>query len=683
MPVRPVFAITSSRGIPPSALFTRNRNAASLCLSAHEDGRKCLESPVTSRDFHSFGRLIGNRQRMLSFILCLLPLATSLPVESSSKNYILDIDKNILRNIRFVGDPSLQLNLSSMNLHAIQKNAFDYVADVESLDLSNNSLTSLPEFIFSNLTKLKNLFLSSNQISSVRTLFVGLENLQLLDISHNYIRHLKRGNLFGLTKSTRILIDQNILWSISTGVSANFFLKHTELEQAANKITIMKEYEEQEKKEEIDNMAFNERKNHEVLSKYTRVKLCKSDGVVRSLDILLKDEELAEGCAQVPLDVDKKDVMLQEQNIVAFQEGWYQLQSLPIASIDLSNNEIAEIREETLNDLPAGLTYVNFLGNKIRRIWSQVVKNEYLRNLNFKDNLIEEIEDGAFEKTKLYGLYLADNQIEDLNFVSTLPETLTELILSGNRVTSVPNGVFAKLPHLSHLTLNDNKIDTLRNDAFQGLVSLRTLMLMKNRVTTIEPATFKGLVALRVLDLPYNFIRDLPNGTFVELTALKELNLARNKITDASFADLPSTLNSLHLDYNEIEALEEGSFVQAPRLSLSLTGNRIFNIARGAFNLPTLRDLYLNNNNLTTIESNSYEGLRHLRRLWLSDNFITKIHKGSCKNFGSLYILDISRNPFHKLENGALYGISTGMGSNVYIYENNLKEMQAGLFENV
>lgn len=620
---------------------------------------------------------------MLSFIICLLPLAASVPIELPSKNYILDIDNDMLRNVRFIGDSSPQLNLSSMNLHTLQKNTFDYVDDIESLDLSNNSLTSLPEFVFSNLTKLKNLSLSNNQISNVRTLFVGLENLQLLDISHNHIRHLRRGNLFGLPKSTRILTDGNIFWSISTDVFANFFLKHAELQKATNQVTSTEE-EKEEEKEEIDNTAFEERENLGTLSEDTRVKLCKSYGIVTSLEILQKNEELAEGCVQVPLDVDKKEMMLQEQNITAFQEDWYQLQSLPIASLDLSNNEIAEIREATLNGLPAGLTDVNFLGNKIRRIWSQVIENEHLKSINFKDNLIEEIEDDAFGKMKLHGLYLINNQLESLNFVSTLPETLTELVLNGNRVTSVPNGVFTKLSRLIYLYLEDNKIEMLRYDAFQGLVSLHKLMLMRNRVTTIEPATFKNLTALRILDLSHNSINDLHNSTFTELTALKELNLARNKITEASFADLPSTLNFLYLDDNDIETLEEGSFVRTPRLSLSLTGNRISSITRGAFDLPTLRDLYLNNNNLTTINGDSYEGLGHLRRLWLSENDITEIRKGSCKNLGSLYILDISRNPFHKLENGALYGLSTTpMGSSLYIYENNLKEMQAGLFEDV
>ncbi|KAM0731923.1 Chondroadherin [Formica fusca] len=84
-----------------------------------------------------------------------------------------------------------------------------------------------------------------------------------------------------------------------------------------------------------------------------------------------------------------------------------------------------------------------------------------------------------------------------------------------------------------------------------------------------------------------------------------------------------------------------------------------------------------------TIEGDSYEGLSRLRRLWLSENKISEIRNGACKNLGSLYILDISKNPFQKLENGALHGLNTGFGTSLYIYENNLREMQGGVFDDI
>lgn len=633
---------------------------------------------------------------MLSFIICLLPLVASASLDSrmiieTSSNLILDVYNGILTDIRFVeGSNSTELDLSNSSIRGLEKNTFDNVLDTELLILADNLLTSLPDFVFSNLTKLRNLSLSDNQISNVRNLFIGLENLRLLDISRNPIQHLGRGHLFGLTRSVKILTDGNVFWSISTGVFTNSFLKEEELKRLAATMdqgNFMEKSEEKEKKVDSAERDVEEIvvKPEEIrtLNKDTRVKICKSDGIVTSLAIFEKDEELVEGCVQVSIDGDVTRVNLRERGISGFQKNWYRLQSLPISSLDLSSNEITEITKETLNDLPANVTYVNFWGNRIRRIRSQVIENDHLKRLNFKSNLIQEIEKGAFEKIKLRGLFLADNQLESLNFVSSLPDTLTEFVASGNRIASISDNAFSKLSRLLYLNLDDNEIKALQNDVFQGLESLRSLTLTNNNITTIELSSFRDLTALTTLDLHRNTIRDLRKGTFAELTALKELNLAYNNIAETRFADLPSSVDSLHLDYNEIDVLEEGSFVQAPRFTLSLTGNRISSITRGAFNLPTLRDLYLNKNLLTTIEGDSYEGLSRLRRLWLSENKISEIRKGACKNLGSLYILDISKNPFQKLENGAFHGLNTGFGTSLYIYKNNLREMQGGVFDDI
>lgn len=634
---------------------------------------------------------------MLPFIICLLPLVASVPLDSRTiiktpSNLILDVYNGILTDIRFVeGSNHTELDLSNSFLRELEKTAFDNVLDVESLTLANNSLTSLPDFIFSNLTRLKSLSLSGNQIASVRNLFIGLENLQLLDVSRNPIKHLGRGHLFGLTRSVKILTDGNVLWSISTGVFANSFLKEEELKQLAatmNQENFMEKSKEKEKEvdsaeRDVEELVVKPQEIVQTLNKDTRVKICKSDGIVTSLTIFEKDEELVEGCVRVSVDVDAMRVTLREQSISGFQENWYQLRSLPISSLDLSNNKIVEITKETLNDLPSHVTYVNFLGNRIRRIRSRVIENDHLKKLNFKGNLIDEIEGGAFGRTKLRGLFLTDNQLKSLDFVSSLPETLTEFVASGNCIASISNDAFSKLSRLLYLNLDGNEIKALRSGVFQGLESLRSLTLTSNNITTIELFALRGLTSLETLDLHRNSIRDLRKGTFAELTALKELNLAYNNIAEATFADLPSSVDFLYLDYNEIHVLEEGNFVQAPRFTLSLTGNRISNITRGAFNLPVLRDLYLNKNLLTTIDGDSYEGLNRLRRLWLSENKIFEIRKGACKNLGSLYILDISKNPFRKLENGALYGLNTGFGISLYIYENNLKEMQGGVFDDI
>ncbi|XP_031846298.1 uncharacterized protein LOC116432926 isoform X2 [Nomia melanderi] len=627
--------------------------------------------------------------------LLLLPLVAAAPLNPSLKNYVLDIENGILKNVQYSSDASTELDLSSMGLRSLEKNALDNVSTIRSLNLANNSIESLPQFMFSNLTNLEQLNLADNKLTTLENLFVRLDKLQILNISNNPVMHLRRGHMFGLTKSATILTKNNVFWSISTGAFANSFLKTEEelkqLEKMKAEADIEQTHQEKEKGMDMtkeESLKIECPQSNKVIKPGQMLKLCMSDKTVISIEPLDDGVKIAKGssCLELPIDEKEKKVSLRGLGIRGFQEGWYDMSYLPIASLDLSNNDITEITREMLNDLPADLIYVNLAENRIRGIYSQVIENRHLRMLNLKNNLIENIEEGALQKTNLTGLYVLGNQLDNLSFVASLPQTLTELVVSSNHIASISDNAFSNLPRLVYLNLANNNIKKLQNNVFQGLESLQVLIVTRNSLMEIERQAFNNLKQLTTLYLHRNSLTKLQKGTFTELESLKDLNLAWNKfeeITKDTFACLPETLDFLHVDFNEISSLEAGSFVNVPRFTLSLTGNKISSIPKGTFDLPTLRDLHLNNNTLTTIDGDSYEGLPQLKRLWLTDNLITVIPKGSCKNLGSLNVLDISKNPFGKLENGALYGLSTARGNFLYVYDNQLKELQAGVFDDV
>ncbi|XP_076170202.1 uncharacterized protein LOC143148136 [Ptiloglossa arizonensis] len=626
------------------------------------------------------------------FPILFLPLVAATPLSSSSNNYVLEIENGTLRNVR-LDDDTLELDLSSMGIRSMKKNALDNVANLKSLNLANNSLELLPEFVFSNLTNLEFLNLAENKLSNLENLFVRLEKLRVLNISCNPVIHLRRGHLFGLTRSTTILTEGNVFWSISTGTFTNSFLKNEEELLELEKMKFETDTQKNAEKEtaldaakEDATMKLECPQSNKVMIEGITLKLCMPDKIILSVEPL--EGKIAKGssCLELPVNEKERKVSFRGLGIKGFQEGWYQLQYLPLLSLDFSNNDITDITKEMLNDLPEDLLYVNLMENKIRGIHSQVIENRHLRMLNLKNNLIGNIEEGALQKTNLTGLFLGGNQLDNLSFVSTLPQTLTELVVSGNQINSITDGAFSNLPRLVYLNLANNNINKLQNNIFKGLDSLRLLILTRNSLTDIERLAFSDLKQLATLYLHRNLLTQLQKGTFAELDNLKDLNLAWNKferITKDTFACLPLALDFLHLDFNEINSLEKGSFVSVPRFTLSLTGNRISSIPRGTFDLPTLRDLHLNNNTLGIIDGDSYEGLPQLTRLWLTENQITEIPPGSCKNLGSLSVLDISRNPFERLTNGALYGLSTARGNFLYIYNNRLKELQGGVFDDV
>ncbi|KOC64494.1 Leucine-rich repeat-containing G-protein coupled receptor 4 [Habropoda laboriosa] len=628
--------------------------------------------------------------------LLLLPLVAAVPLKPTLDKYTLDIENETLRNIQFHGEPVSSLDLSSMGIRYVEKNALDNVASLKSLNLANNSLESLPEFMFSNLTNLEYLSLAENKLSNLEYLFVRLEKLRVLNISCNSVIHLRRGHLFGLTKSTTILTDGNVFWSMSTGTFTNSFLKDDEelkhIEKMKSEVDVEQTSDVMEKQMEqttVGNTLKLEKTTPAPkleIRKGQKLKLCMPDQIVLSIEPLEGNKSVANGCLELPINEREKTVSLRGLGIKGFHEGWYQFQHFMVVSLDLANNDITEITKEMLNDLPEDLIYVNLMGNRIRGVWSQVIENKHLRMLNLRNNLIGNFEENALSRTNLTTLFLDGNQLEDLSFVTSLPRTMTELVLARNQISSISNGAFSNLSRLVYLNIADNKITKLQDNVFKGLDSLQVLIITRNSLTKIERQAFSDLKQLSTLYLHRNSLTELEKGTFSELESLKDLNLAWNKlerITKDSFADLPQTLDFLHIDLNGINSLEKGSFVNVPRFTLSLTGNKISSIPRGAFDLPTLRDLHLNNNTLTTIEGDSYEGLPQLKRLWLNENQITEIPKGSCKNLGSLNILDISKNPFQKLQNGALYGLSMVRGNFLYIYNNQLKELEGGVFDDV
>ncbi|OAD57152.1 Leucine-rich repeat-containing G-protein coupled receptor 4 [Eufriesea mexicana] len=630
------------------------------------------------------------------FPLLFLPLVAAVPLKSTRDNYILDLENGTLKKIQFRNTPITELDLSGLGIRRIEKNALDNVSSLKSLNLANNSLESLPEFMFSNLTNLEYLSLAENKLNSLEYLFVRLEKLRVLNISCNPVMHLRRGHLFGLTKDTTILTDGNVFWSISTGTFTNSFLKDEEELKNLEKMKAEADVEQMDDSTEKELNAEQEKEDNTLkdcspitrkeIPKGMKLKLCMTNNIIVSMEPLEGKIAANSNCAEIPVNEKEKSISLRGLNIKGFHEKWYQSQYFPIISLDLANNEITEITKELLNDLPEDLIYVNLMGNRIRGIHNQVIENRYLRMLNLRNNLIENVEDDALAKTNLTALFINGNQLDNLSFVSSLPKSLTELVLAGNQISSISDGAFSKLSRLVYLNLANNKITKLQENVFKGLDSLQVLIITRNSLTEIERQAFNDLKQLTTLYLHRNSLAELKKGTFSELESLKDLNLAWNKfekITSDTFSDLPQTLDFLHIDFNEINSLQEASFVNVPRFTLSLTGNKISSIPKGTFELPTLRDLHLNNNTLTTIDGDSYEGLPQLKRLWLNENLITQISKGSCKNLGSLNILDISKNPLQKLQNGALYGLSLTRGNFLYIYNNQLKELQGGVFEDI
>lgn len=188
-------------------------------------------------------------------------------------------------------------------------------------------------------------------------------------------------------------------------------------------------------------------------------------------------------------------------------------------------------------------------------------------------------------------LCLRQNSITEIEALSSLASTLTDLDLYDNLITHIRG--LEDLVHLNNLDLSFNKIKHIKN--ISHLKRLTDLYFVQNKISTIEGLA--GLTNLRNLELAANRIREIRG--LETLTALEELWLGKNKIT--SITNL-STLTNLKI--------------------LSIQSNRITSIS-GLDSLPQLEELYISHNALTNLSG--LESCLSLRVIDISNNQVSSL----------------------------------------------------------
>ena len=87
-----------------------------------------------------------------------------------------------------------ELILASNSIHELQPGCFDNLINLKFIDLGQNYITNVPEFIFSNCAKLRKIDLSDNSLRVInKNLFFGLEkHLQEVNLADNNINRLSK-----------------------------------------------------------------------------------------------------------------------------------------------------------------------------------------------------------------------------------------------------------------------------------------------------------------------------------------------------------------------------------------------------------------------------------------------------------------------------------------------------------
>ncbi|XP_035248674.1 matrix-remodeling-associated protein 5 [Anguilla anguilla] len=134
------------------------------------------------------------------------------------------------------------------------------------------------------------------------------------------------------------------------------------------------------------------------------------------------------------------------------------------------------------------------------------------------------------------------------------------LMMHGNDLHSIPNGVFRDLMSLQVLKVSYNKLRVITGHTLQGLSGLIRLHLDHNRIELIHPDAFQGLTALRLVQLEGNHLQQLHPSTFSTFSLLQHFRM--------------STLKHLYLSDNSLTTLPRQMLKSMPQLeNLFLHGN--------------------------------------------------------------------------------------------------------------
>uniref|UniRef100_A0A8C3RHA8 Slit guidance ligand 3 n=1 Tax=Cyanoderma ruficeps TaxID=181631 RepID=A0A8C3RHA8_9PASS len=309
---------------------------------------------------------------------------------------------------------------------------------------------------------------------------------------------------------------------------------------------------------------------------------------------------------------------------------------------------------------------------------------------------------------------------------ANLPEDIWEIVLYGNKITEIPQGLFDDLVSLQLLLLNANKINCLRVNTFQGLHNLKLLSLYDNKLQTVSKGLFTPLRSIQTLHLAQNpfvcdchlkWLADYLQDNPIETSGARCSNprrLANKRISQIKSKKFRCSGNSIHFpfiagseDYRskftgkcfmDLVCPEkcrcEGTIVDCSNQKLTrlpthlpeyttdlrLNDNDISVLeAVGLFKkLPNLRKINLSNNKIKEIREGAFDGAAGVQELILTENQLESVHGRMFRGLTGLKTLMLRSNSISCVNNDTFAGLSSVRL--LSLYDNHISTITPGAF---
>ncbi|XP_012233791.1 leucine-rich repeat-containing protein 15-like [Linepithema humile] len=531
---------------------------------------------------------------------------TTIPYSELSHDvYVLDMNDNNIANF----DPfpsSIKLRRLQMAHNQLTELTYESFAGLTYLldaDFSYNAITRVDPEAFRDSPGLITLELQHNPLNEVEEHFLNCRTLLYLDLNSCGIRHLNTRFFYNTTHLNKLDLSYNPLQRIEPGPFDHLTnLEYLKLNGCNLTYISPEAFSHLENLRQLE-IADNELKTLDWRSVLTPlVRLEHLD--IRNTDI-----------TNLPGDAFAKNLYLR-QLVLADNELWHldvedtlghNLHSLQ--SLDLSNCNLHDRLSEEAFRNASKLRVLNLSGNPMFASDLTAV----LRHL-----------------PKLHKLSLSNCSLRRLPNAFDIFEHLEELDISHNPLSDAFVSLLNPLRSLEYLDMSYCGLGYVGNNTFAQMTFLKQLILSGNELHTLEEGLFANLTRLESLELN-NCDLKMPVDPKVfgdrQSTDIIELKLSGNPLIvpdEGSLLPLQlSNLEILDLSNCGVSHLNENLFTMTNNLTqLNLSGNSI----SGVENLSSLKKLRalehidLSNNNLRTINPKIFKSNPRLLSVNLMGN---------------------------------------------------------------
>uniref|UniRef100_A0A3B4BKZ5 Disease resistance R13L4/SHOC-2-like LRR domain-containing protein n=1 Tax=Periophthalmus magnuspinnatus TaxID=409849 RepID=A0A3B4BKZ5_9GOBI len=346
------------------------------------------------------------------------------------------------------------------------------------------------------------------------------------------------------------------------------------------------------------------------------------------------------------------------------------LQELPCSLGDLRHLQKLSLEHNQLGSLPDSVGRLRLLdcnNNQLTTLPSSLAQMTSLEQLFLRQNRLTLVP--PLPSDSLKELYLADNQISTLgseqmsglsvlsslelrgNKISTLPEgalpsTLTRLDLSNNDIGILPP-TLGLLPNLTVLLLEGNPLRGIRRELLnKGTMEL--LKYLRGRIKVVFPMSCVQLLIFLCPLCSSNKQAESVRDELFDAAAghcITSVNFSKNQLSSAPsrLLDFASSLCDVDLGFNRLTCVGPELCCLLKLQHLDLRNNLLCDLPSELQNLTKLRSIILNFNRFKSFPVVLYE-LGNLETVLLGNNQVGSVDASRLQALVHLSTLDLSNN---------------------------------------